>query len=319
MSSNEATIGLPYGSKKLDSTNIYNSSIITPIDINVGETRLYTTLNEAVAYANTHASATTPVNIHLDNGTYDVITTTIMENAPSNWVGLTLNNYVNIYGACMEKTIINGELPADISSYAFTRNNVSTINAYKNNIIKNCTIKSKNMRYSLHNDDYKSNAVANAEEIFENVHFITYAPDSGVTQISKMPVGVGAYNGRNTLFKNCIFENQSNGNYALLIHNNTSSPVACNWVLDNCDIINENGLYSFGVSSAGSNQEEMIEIKGCYLNKNINFYNQNVYLGTELEYTLRGYSNVIPGYTWQEPLIEDDSKIRMINTNTEVE
>ena len=310
--SSEAEIELPYGSKKLDSANIYNSTIPEPIDIYVGETRLYTTLNEALDYANNTASKLHPVNIHIDNGTYNVFTSSILEEAPARFTGLVLNDYVNIYGACMEKTIIQGELPVDISSYAFTRNNVSTLNAWKNNIIKDCTIVSKNMRYSLHNDDYKSNAVPNAQQTFENVIFKTLAHDTGVSNISKMPVGIGAYNGRNTKFINCVFDNEDNGTYSIILHNNTSSPVACNWIFDNCDILNE-GSYSMGVSSAGSNQEEMIQIKGCKLNKNINFYNQNVYQGTESEFTLRGYSNEIPGYTWSEPLIEDDSKIRMID------
>ena len=310
LNENDVLFDLPNGAIKLSSEDIANSSIINPININVGETRYYTTLNEAVEYANTVASKITPVNLLLDDGEYDVLPTSVLEEADDTFTGLTLADYVNIIGSSTNNTIIKGELPVDISSYAFTRNDVSTINAWRNNTIKNCTITSKNMRYSLHNDDYKTNAVPNAEELFENVVFVSETTSAGVSGISQKPVGIGAYNGRTTKFLNCIFKNE-NSDVALVLHNSVSSPQQCQWLFDNCDFITE-ATYALNISSAGSLQDEIVELKGNYLTAGIEFTRQNVYTGTTVEYIVRGYSNVIPSITWISPLVEDDSKVRLI-------
>ena len=301
----EKDFNLNYGIVKLLDKNIIKS-----YNIYVGTGQTYTTLNDALEYANSIASEITPVNIYLEDGEYNVLPTSLLETVDNTYVGLILNNYVNIYGSSMEKTIIKAELPADLTDYNVIRNNISTLNAYKNNIIKNCTIIAKNMRYCLHNDDYKSMAVEDAYEEFENVKFL-YKQNSAGIESSQIPVGIGAFNGRITKFKNCIFKTESS-RLSILLHNNVNSPKSCYWLFDNCDFINTNGTNSIKLSSAGSNQDELIELKGNYLSGNILFGKEQVYEGTEPEFIVRGYANEIPNLTWESPIIEDDTKIRLL-------
>lgn len=305
-------IDLGYGVKKIKQEDIYGGAFITPINVYVGSTRTITSLVDAVETYKNQATKQTPVNIYLDAGTYDVLTTEMLENGNSSFEGLTLPDYMNIYGSGMYQTFITATVPVDISSYSVDRNKISTINAWKNNNIKDVTISMTNGRYAFHNDDWRGRAVANAYEEFENVRFIYNPLSSGVpsTSVTSVPVGIGAYNGRVTKFKNCIFDaSYSECRRPLLIHNNTSSPLPCSWEFDNCDFLG--GYNGTGISTAGSGQDDLVILKGCYFTNNINFYPQSVYIGTTSEFILRGYSNTIPGYTWTN-LTEDNTKIRMI-------
>lgn len=303
---------LPYG-KIFLSTN-YIPNITNPINVYVGSSRLITNLVEAVESYRDIVSKKTPVNIYLDAGVYDVLTEDILENATDTFIGLSLPDYMNIYGAGTDQTIIKGELPVDISSYSFSRNEVSTLNIWLNNEVKNLTIIGKNNRYCLHNDDYKSRAVPDAIEIFENVTFIYEPLSEGVAPntVSKTCVGIGAYNGRITKFINCICNNQNEEGRPFLLHNNIDSPKPCLWEFDTCDF--KGGHKGFGISPADNNQNDMCIFKGCYLDKNIEFYPQTVYTQagkTSQPYVLRGYGNHIPGYTYTN-LTEDSSKIQII-------
>lgn len=302
--------------------NVYDVEWITYItpsqvvggytDITVGTGKQFTSVVEAVEYANGIAGDYNTVNVYIYPGTYDIIGDYDLSEQVSSWNGLTLADHVNLIGVgSPDKVILKGELPIDISSYAFDRNNVSTLNFWKNNNIKNLTITAKNMRYCLHNEDGKVYAVENAVETIENCVFIYYENDTGIIS-SRVPVGIGAAAGRKTVFKNCVFENQSaNGNYSLLLHNNTNAEKYCSWVFDSCNFVGGT-MNSLKLSSAGSGHTELVNIMGCRLPNNIRFDRQNVYTGTVCEYKVFGHGNAISGTTSWDGVTESASVTEML-------
>ena len=302
--------------------NVYDVEWITYItpsqvvggytDITVGTGKQFTSVVEAVEYANDIASDWNTVNVYIYPGTYDIIREYDLSEQVSSWNGLTLADHVNLIGiGSPDKVILKGELPTDISSYAFDRNNVSTLNFWKNNSVKNLTITAKNMRYCLHNEDGKVYAVENAVETIENCVFIYYENDTDIVS-SRVPVGIGAAAGRKTVFKNCVFENQSaNGNYPLLLHNNTNTEKYCSWVFDLCNFVGGK-MNSLKLSSAGSGQVELVNIIGCRLPNNIRFDRQNVYTGTVCEYKVFGHGNAISGTASWDGVTESASVTEML-------
>jgi len=302
--------------------NVYETVWITYItpsqvvggytDITVGTGKQFTSVVEAVEYANSIASDYNTVNVYIYPGIYDIIGEYNLSEQVSSWNGLTLADHVNLIGiGSSDKVILKGELPTDMSSYAFDRNNISTLNFWKNNSIKNLTITAKNMRYCLHNEDGKVYAVENAVETVENCVFIYYENDTGVIS-SRVPVGIGAAAGRKTVFKNCVFENQSaNGNYPLLLHNNTNAEKYCSWVFDSCNFVGGT-INSLKLSSAGSGQVELVNIMGCRLPNNIRFDRQNVYTGTVCEYKVFGHGNAISGTASWDGVTESASVTEML-------
>ena len=301
---------------------VYNTEWITYItpsqikgghtDITVGTGKQYTSVVAAVEYANSIASDYNIVNVYIYPGIYDIIGDYDLSEQLTSWSGLTLSDYVNLIGVgSPENIVLNGELPVDISGYAFDRNNVSTLNFWKNNNIKNLTITAKNMRYCLHNEDGKIYAVADAVEEIENCIFIYYENDSGIIS-SRVPVGIGAAAGRKTTFRNCVFDNQSaNGNYPLLLHNNTNAEKYCEWTFDACNFIG-GIMNSLKLSSSGSTQTEIVNIFGCRLPYNIRFDRQNVYTGTTCEYKVFGHGNAISGSVSWDGVEESASVTEML-------
>lgn len=282
-------------------------------DITVGTGKQYTSIVSAVEYANSIASNENTVNVYIYPGTYDVIGDYDLSEQTENWVGLTLADHVNLIGVgSPDDIVLVGELPEDISGYAITRNNVSTLNFWKNNSIKNLTITAKNMRYCLHNEDGKVYAVEDAIEIIKNCKFIYYERDPGATYISMIPVGIGATAGRKTTFSHCVFDNQcSSGNYPLLLHNNTTTEKYCEWTFDACDFVGGT-MNSLKLSSSGSGQMEIVNIVGCRLPKNIRFDRQGVYTGTACEYKVYGHGNAISGTESWDGVVEDASVTEML-------
>ena len=281
-------------------------------DITVGTGKQFTSVVEAVEYANGIASDYNTVNVYIYPGTYNIIEEYDLSEQVSSWNGLTLADHVNLIGVgSPDKVVLSGELPTDITSYAFDRNNVSTLNFWKNNSIKNLTITAKNMRYCLHNEDGKVYAVENAVETIENCVFIYYENDTGIVS-SRVPVGIGAAAGRKTTFRNCVFDNQSaNGNYPLLLHNNTNAEKYCEWIFESCDFIGGT-MNSLKLSSAGSGQTEIVNIIGCRLPNNLRFDRQNVYTGTVCEYKVFGHGNAISGTASWDGVTESASVTEML-------
>lgn len=276
--------------------------------VNVGSNRNIKTLKDAIEYAEVRANENNKVVIVLDKGTYNALDGYDLSKQSSSFVGLTLPDYVDIVGVGgIDETTIYAELPVDISSYSITRNNVSTLNVWKNNSLKNLTIKAKNIRYAVHNDDYKVHAVDDAIEKFKNCHFIYEQLTSGVdyNTVSKVPFGIGMAKGRKMCFKKCIFETQeTESKFSFLVHNNTEQSKPCCIEMECCKFIG--GYSGIKVSSAGSNQTDTIIFKGCK-GQYISFCKESVYQGTKIEFKLYGFGNSFSGFKYENVTASADN------------
>lgn len=310
LNENDAVYDLPHGVQKIPSTDIiYGESQTT---INCGATRSIKTIKDAIAEAELRiASGISPINIVLDAGTYDVFPSAELASYSSTYEGLLLPNNCNLLGSGADQTFIVGRLPANTSQYAFDPNLLSTLNIYYNNELKDVTVISKNCRYALHNDDFKSRALERAVESFVNVTFICEENDTGVAT-SMRAVGAGAYNGRVTKFVNCIFKNENPNKEPIILHNNVNSPLPCEWTFDTCDFVGNNFATAIGLSSAGSGQHDMVIFKGVDFNGGcIWFFPQAAYTGEQNEMYVRGFGNTSVTYMW-ERITEDLSTIHLI-------
>ena len=237
-----------------------------------------------------------PINIYVDEGEYNVLDGYDLIAEPSTFVGPILQNNVNIIGnGSPENIILKAELPVDMSPYAFTAGDVSTINCWKNHIIKNVTLSMYNGRYAMHNDDYKTNAIKGATEIFENVIFKSKR-DLSASLSAAFSVGCGAYNGRKTVFKNCVFDAETFVSTNVVVHNNIDSPLPCEWTFESCNF--KNGGKSLLIASNLSGQTDTINIKGCKIDKPIRF-SRRLSTQTETDYLLYGYGNQLTTETPQ--------------------
>ena len=301
-----------YSTKKvsyISPKQIYPQSI----DIEVGTGKTYTTLKAAIAAAETLLSEYSEVNLLLAGETFTAFTAADLAAAPSNYSGLVLPDHCNLIGAGKDVTIIQGYLPTDLSGYSFDRNNVSTINLYKNHVVKDLTVTGQNMRYACHNDDFKSRSVPDAKEVFERVKFVYYANEQDVHGTSCHPIGIGAYNGRKTDFIDCDFIRYGDYGRTFLVHNNVGSPKPCEWTLKHCTFTDEDNGIVMGVSSAGSGQQDTIVLEGCTFNSGgvMRIFPQSVYQGTTSEFLVYGFGNYgLTGVDW-ETLTQDNSLIRI--------
>ena len=292
---------------------ISNNPKPEPTIITVGTTSGYdyTSLKDAIT-AITDASSDKPYTIQIYEGTYDILADYNLASLDSTFVGLIIPDYVNIEGVgSVDKIILKGYLGANIGG--LTRNNVSTLNLWKNSKIKNITVTAQNIRYCVHNDDYKTNAIANVNEVFEHCKFIYYEAEDPSYSIAQTVFGIGAYNGRHTRFIDCDFINEySDGaRFPMLIHNNVSSPLPCYWEFENCRFVG--GGYGMKVSSAGSNQLDEIILKGNYFEEKIRIDKESSYASTTPEFLIRGYANKNDnGFIYVNGMVEDPSLIQLI-------
>nr|DAY65403.1 MAG TPA: Pectate lyase [Caudoviricetes sp.] len=282
---------------------LYNTKYVS-----VGSDRNIKTLKDAIEYAEVRASKSNKVVIVLDKGTYNALDGYDLSKQNSSFVGLTLPDYVDIVGAGgVDETTIYAELPVDITSYSIIRNNISTLNLWKNNSLKNLTVKAKNIRYAVHNDDYKVHAVDDGVEKFENCHFVYEPLTSGVdyNTVSKVPFGTGMAKGRKMQFKKCVFETQeTESKFSFLVHNNTEQSKPCNIEMECCKFIG--GYSGIKVSSAGSNQTDTITFKGCK-GQYISFCKESVYQGTKIEFKLYGFGNSFSGFKYENVTASADN------------
>lgn len=309
-----------YGTSSKNSVNVSAVSELKRINANqveglyntkyvsVGPDRNIKTLKDAIEYAEVRASKSNRVVIVLDKGTYNALDGYDLLKQSSSFVGLTLPDYVDIVGVSgIDETIIYAELPVDITSYPIIRNNISTLNLWKNNSLKNLTVKAKNIRYAVHNDDYKVHAADDAAEKFENCHFIYEPLTSGVdyNTVSKVPFGTGMAKGRKMQFKKCVFETQeTESKFSFLVHNNTEQNKPCSIEMECCKFIG--GYSGIKVSSAGSNQTDTIIFRGCK-GQYISFCKESVYQGTKIEFKLYGFGNSFSGFKYENVAASADN------------
>lgn len=279
------------------------------IDITLGVN--YNTLESAITYANGIANENNIVNILIPEGEYDAFDGINLSQQSADFIGLVLNDYVNITGiGYNNKVILKGELPVDMAGYAYSRENVSVLNCWKNNSIKNLTIESKNMRYSIHNDDYVVNAINNAREVFEDLILVSKL-DAGVQSNSSIPMGIGAINGRKTNIRRCKFINQAGTFSAIICHNNLNSNNICVWNMEEC--LFRGGSYSLHILSNGNADKfDIISVIGCKFENKIRFQSQDN-ASTKSQVVLYGTGNELHGFAYVG-IIENSGEKDMLIT-----
>lgn len=254
----------------------------------------YNTLYDIMTAAGAIASREKPVDILIPQGEYDAFSGIDLSSQDSSFKGIIVPDYVNIIGlGDSNNVIIKAELPADMTGYAFARNNVSTLNIWRNNNVKNVKIISKNMRYPVHNDKAINDEPDGIIETFENCYFLANGQE-GVTA-DNIAFGSGMSKGANISFKNCTFNSPMNPYMGTNFHNrNTSNVKAVTWNFEHCNFIG--GRYSLLLTSYDSGNIETLNFVGCKMDHNIIFQTQLA--SHQCDYKLYGCGNVIPGYNW---------------------
>ena len=262
--------------------NVYN--------IQVGSTRDYKTIKSAIDYINHIADEDATYNILLDSGTYNALDGFDLSQQDSTFSGIILPNNTYIIGqgnADDVVIVVDGtNFPSNISN-----NEVSTLNMYRNNGLKNVTIKSKNIRYGLHDDDaYRAtNPVNGAVQVFENVKFIN-EPHT-VSGVASYCVGIGMKRGETLKFIRCEFENQDTTYCAIGFHNGTTGLVPTTYEFDSCKVA-ANGTYGFRLTTTAYNVVDRVIFKGCKSNKNLLLDKASNYTDTKTSFKIFGYGNV---------------------------
>lgn len=298
-------IYLPY----LETTSITKVDVVGKIDylqidnapvekktaqIYVGSSREFQTIPDAVAYAETLANDNTIVDILIDKGTYDIIASYDLSVQVASWIGLKIPNNVNLIGNGLPKDIIlTGELPIDTSLYSFEKDDVSILNFIGNTNIENMTINAKNMRYCIHTDGLNS-VQSESTSHFRNL-ILNTSIDEGVTDASMFPLGSGSANGRKCYFENVHFNNNAGTHCACNIHNRAGSNKPCEWVFESCNFLGAS--YSVMISSYGSNESDLVVLKGCKFEQKIKVQGSGGYTGDN-EMQILGYGNSTIEFAW---------------------
>lgn len=261
--------------------NVYN--------IPVGATRTYKTLKSAVDYINGIGDTDAVYNILLDSGTYNALDGYDLSNLDTSFMGIVLPNNTYIIGQGDADTVIISVDGTDFPN-TVSRNEISTINLYRNNGLKNLTIKSKNIRYGLHDDDsYRAtNPVIGAVQTFENVIFQNEIHN--VTGVTSYCVGIGAKLGQILRFKQCVFKNLDSTYCAIGFHNGTTGAIPASYEFESCEVI-ASGTYGFRLTTTALNALDRVSFKGCKSNKNVLLDRASAYTGTDTSFRLYGYGN----------------------------
>ena len=183
--------------------------------IEVGVGKEFTSLRNALDYANNNFDNTNPCYVYIYEGIYNVMeyfSSTEIENAEytqTGFVGLEVRDGVNLIGiGDKSNIIISGEL--DPNTYSLTiREAISTLNLKGNCSLENLTIKSSSLRYPIH-DDFNINA--NSKHVLKNCDFINVIPASS----TNMGYGLGTKTGQVVEFYNCYISPN------FIYHNNTN-------------------------------------------------------------------------------------------------
>lgn len=260
-------------------------------NITLGST--YTTLYDALTFAGTIATEYNVVNIFIPAGEYNAFAGIDLTEQTADFKGLIVPDYVNIIGiGSPENVIIKAELPADMTGYAFTRGNVSTLNMWRNNDLKNVKVISKNMRYPVHNDKATTEENDNYVQHFENCYFLANG-ESGVTA-DNVAFGSGMAKGAELYFKNCVFESTMNPFMCTNFHNRLSGNSPVTWNFEHCQFIG--GQHSMLLTSYNSGQTDNLNFVGCKMDAKIIFQTQ--LSSRQCDYKLWGCGNSILGYVW---------------------
>lgn len=209
---------------------------------------------------------TIPYNLYVDMGTYHYTQASDFKHVISGFHSMfRTEDYINIYGAGIDKTIFYGELPdTTILNLGF----YSTIDLYGTQILNGFTVKAKNIKYAVH-DDFGS---TNDSLIFNKVKFIHegcmnyynyWLPT--IKTYYWCSYGNGMSSGRVINFNECVFDGQAG------FHTNKNFPIKTKLTFNNCRFISRNynptSTYTTGLNleSLQSLKEDSVYLNNCTL------------------------------------------------------
>lgn len=281
-------LGLPY-SIILDPPDIQTVTY-TEYDIYADGTGDYSDLLQCILAINAagDASKNNQYIINLYPGTHDIVTMYGGESELTTY-GLFLPDYVALKGiGDMHNIILQGELTT-------ANNNWSVLNLRNHCSIENITIKSKNARYTIH-DDWQNDAVSDRH--IKDVIFIGDKCAYGSVYGSGVK-GASTWN-----FENCIFDaktaaaNGTPGN-ALSVHNNVNITKPSFITFDNCRLLNRNSdadtyktLRLLSMTTGSANGTVYVTLKGCKVDGIKLSENDAAQYGAGCSFYVNGYGNV---------------------------
>lgn len=260
--------------------------------LEVGTGKQFTSLVDAVEFI-TDSSELNQYIIHLYEGTYNTVVTA---DITTGYLGLVLPPYVSIVGiGSRDSIIIYGEVPSGYETYA---KDISTLNFRSGGLIKNVTIKGKNINY-LNHDDWKTMHAERVTNIYENVLFYmdTISADFDV---SGACVGIGAQWNKTVKFIRCDFynANSNTSNRVGIVLHDSNGENGIVFEADSCKF--SGGMYAMNVRTVDHVLQNWMTLKGNKFANNIlfrsdsgiNAFNIRAWGNKGFGYTLVGISDI---------------------------
>ena len=223
--------------------------------------------------------------IEIEAGTYSLSSAiSYISDGTLDTRGLFVTPYCHIHGAGKDKTILELMYNGDDAN---TMYNVSALNITYECLVEDLTIKTKNLRYTIHSDNGISNMpditvdndklMNNNQITLKNVKLIHEGFEDGKTpaQNYKVPScwGSGSYNNANQTFIDCDFIAAQCTPW--LNHNRSSLTDPSRFEFENCTFVNGNQAeFSTGNDytsclfiSWGSGLKDKVIFKNCKVNR----------------------------------------------------
>lgn len=217
----------------------------------------FSTVKDAVDYANTIASKSCPVIIRIANGTYDILdelggssfVQSITE-ASSTRSGINVNPYISIIG---EGHVMLTYLPDDnISTYASTER-VSPLEIRGEVYLENIHIQAKNCRYCVHDESNNDNKYELSNHTYKNCYF-EHLGNISNGWVSSAAIGQGSSRGNTYTFIDSILKSAEFCSYRA--HNNDNQFKGNTITFDGCTLEGTYQGYAGRISYYGSNTVE---------------------------------------------------------------
>lgn len=265
-----------------------------PYIITVGGNGMFSTIKEAADHANTIASRSKPVEIHINSGTYDILSelggTTFLatlEDSSSNRNGINLNPFITLIG---HGKVLFTYLPEDsVSTYA-TTSKASPIEIWGDVRMENINIIAKNCRYCVHDESNNANEYAFSHHVYERsyIHHLGNI-DGGWTSCDA--IGQGTSNGNLYEYINCVLKSDSF--YAFSTHNNENQNDGNTLVFDGVEFVGNNNGYAvkFGYYLHNTT-ESNIFFKSCKTNNPICIVPENSSATHDNVYVMHNFTDI---------------------------
>ena len=265
-----------------------------PYIITVGGNGMFSTIKEAADHANTIASRSKPVEIHINSGTYDVLDElggesflASLEDEGSRRNGIRLNPYISLIG---HGKVLLTYFPDDsISTYATTEK-ASPIEVWGDVKIKNIHIRAKNCRYCVHDEGNNDKAYEYSTHIYENCYFHHLGNFNG-GWTSCDAIGQGTCNGNTYIYKNSVL--RSDSFYAYSTHNNGNQSDGNTLIFDGVDFQGNYGGYAvkFGYY-LNNTTESNIFFKSCKADNPICIVPENSSATHDNVYVMHNFTDI---------------------------